>query len=120
MHHKLGYPENGLISPSKGIFTNIRSFLQRLGMVMINADEVVDAISKKDISSVVLHGHHHASFEGQIGALQVFSAPSSTLGAELTHGKSKKPGTFPGFFSFDLYYSRRSISFTSNSSRRWN
>lgn len=94
MHHKLALPEHGLLMNStkrgwRRIRDAARSAVQRVGMVMHDANKVVAAL-RGGIDSVVLHGHHHAAFWGQIddaggagGIMQVVSAPSTSLGVEI-------------------------------------
>jgi hypothetical protein len=93
MHHKLALPEHRLIMNSDGsgwprIRDAVKSAVQRVGMVMHDANKVVAAL-RGEIDSLVLHGHHHAAFWGEIdsasgagGVMQVVSAPSTSLGVE--------------------------------------
>lgn len=87
MHHKLAFPSAIFekISNSKA-FSKIR--VQTAGMVVRNPTAMLDMLLNEQPSSVVLHGHHHASFIGELihpttaHKVQVLSAPSTTLGAE--------------------------------------
>jgi hypothetical protein len=46
-------------------------------MVLQNNRQLIDALITKEC--VVLHGHRHVNYQGQLGRIQVVSAPSTTL-----------------------------------------
>lgn len=97
MHHKLAFPAArlrrhdsdadtcGVCGVVTGLFRALKHRVQIAGMVMLNAGSAIESVAKGG-SSVVLHGHHHASFWGQIQyrqtTMHVVSAPSTTLGTE--------------------------------------
>jgi 3',5'-cyclic AMP phosphodiesterase CpdA len=97
MHHKLAFPAVRLHRHNKstdacgvcaivtGLVRGLKHRVQMAGMVMLNAGAVIESVAKGG-SNVVLHGHHHASFWGQIKCseitMHVVSAPSTTLGTE--------------------------------------
>ena len=97
MHHKLAFPAArlhrhddsadtcGVCGVVTGLFRALKHRIQIAGMVMLNAGSAIETVAKGG-SSVVLHGHHHASFWGQIQyppmTMHVVSAPSTTLGTE--------------------------------------
>jgi hypothetical protein len=92
MHHKLALPEQKLIknTDKRGagrMWESIRTAVQLAGMVMHDANKVV-ATLRGGCDTVVVHGHHHAAFWGEVnddqdgGILQIVSAPSTSLGVE--------------------------------------
>lgn len=99
MHHKLALPASRLhrhgtgantdsvCGVVTGMFSALRHRVQIAGMVMLDARSAIESVAKGG-SSVVLHGHHHASFWGQIKyqntTMHVVSAPSTTLGTEMS------------------------------------
>lgn len=99
MHHKLGFPTAPLLRHNNGhsadsacgfvtaLFRALKHRAQIAGMVMLNASSTINIVAHGG-SSVVLHGHHHASFWGKIEhqgkTMHVVSAPSTTLGTEMS------------------------------------
>lgn len=95
MHHKIGLPDklrkkkaDAAATPACAVTKLLgyaKQLIQLAGMTMLDAQKVAPRIMKHDYT-VVLHGHHHASFTGQFTAdskvLQIVSAPSTTLGTE--------------------------------------
>jgi 3',5'-cyclic AMP phosphodiesterase CpdA len=97
LHHHVALPplDESLLNKAKST-----------GMVLDNADSFLAAIPT-DRARVVFHGHRHIEYHGKIGdRLQVISAPSTTLGNELTNEK-------PGFYLFQLYADSRRSTFVS-------
>lgn len=105
MHHKLGLPvkklQKGKPEESQCIigilWAGLRHVAQLAGMTMTNAQKVAFQIMKDDYT-VVLHGHHHATFTGQLKkadkVMHVISAPSTTLGAEYFVDQRRPPSGF--------------------------
>lgn len=110
MHHKLGLPLRKLKSKNNTEIRciagrasrSMKQIVQLAGMTMLNAQKVVPTIMKGDCT-VVLHGHHHASFYGQLAQnekiMHVISAPSTTLGTEFY---TDLPRSGLGFDMLDL------------------
>ncbi|WP_177196615.1 metallophosphoesterase [Duganella sp. CF517] len=101
MHHKIGLPKARFKRQKTVTGTRtyrlrmyLRDSLQLAGMTMANARTVLPAILQNQ-STVVLHGHHHATFTGEYAlggkVMQVVSAPSSTLGTEYHVGTDGRP-----------------------------
>lgn len=104
MHHKLGFPATPLLRHNNNnndadsacglvtdVFRALKHRAQIAGMVMLNAGSTMNIVADGG-SSVVLHGHHHASFWGKIEhqgkTMHVVSAPSTTLGTEMSESGS--------------------------------
>jgi hypothetical protein len=105
MHHKVGLPVKKLQKEKHEegqciiaiLWAGIRHVTQLAGMTMANARKVASQIMTGDYT-VVLHGHHHATFTGQLkkndNVMHVISAPSTTLGAEYYADQPRSPSGF--------------------------
>ncbi|MCP3468472.1 metallophosphoesterase [Bradyrhizobium sp. CCGUVB23] len=77
IHHHVALPDD----------LRSRVFKERLFerfMVLQDSRKLIEQISGQPC--VVLHGHRHVDYRGQLGAIQVISAPSSTLGDVMSQG----------------------------------
>lgn len=115
MHHKLGLPKSRLVRVKRvehacrawegclRIAQSVVSHFQIAGMVLPNAGAIAQELLTYHSAAVVLHGHHHTSFHGEIGyalgKLSVVSAPSTTLGTEFYNDTGSRE---PGFDSVDI------------------
>jgi hypothetical protein len=63
----------------------------RIGLALLNAADVLDAITPHAARCLVLHGHRHWHWIGTSGDLTLCSAPSATLGSQ---GEEKYRGSF--------------------------
>jgi hypothetical protein len=62
----------------------------RIGLALINAPDVLAAITPHASRVLVLHGHRHIDWIGTYGDVVLCSAPSASLGTEGKHD----PGSF--------------------------
>jgi hypothetical protein len=53
----------------------------RIGLALVNAPDVLEAIAPHAHRTIVLHGHRHRDWIGTCGGLTLCSAPSTSLGA---------------------------------------
>jgi 3',5'-cyclic AMP phosphodiesterase CpdA len=63
----------------------------RIGLALVNAPDVLDAIAAHGAPVVVMHGHRHWDWIGTRGAVVLCSAPSASMGAVNT---DKSSGSF--------------------------
>jgi predicted phosphodiesterase len=101
LHHHIAFPplEEGLLSK-----------LQSTGMVLDDGRRLVSALPNNR-GRVIFHGHRHIEYQGTIGSrLQIVSAPSTTLGNDLT-------GDPAGFYVFPIFTDRDMSTFISKP--RW-
>ncbi len=63
----------------------------RIGLALVNAPDVLDAIAPYAARCFILHGHRHRDWIGASGDVVLCSAPSATLGS---HGAEKYRGSF--------------------------
>jgi 3',5'-cyclic AMP phosphodiesterase CpdA len=63
----------------------------RIGLALLNACDLLDAIRPHAERCLVLHGHRHRHWIGDSGGVVLCSAPSATLGS---HGPEKYRGSF--------------------------
>jgi Calcineurin-like phosphoesterase len=59
---------------------------ERIGLALVNAPDLIEAIAPHTERIVVLHGHRHRDWIGMCGGLVVCSAPSTSLGAAEADG----------------------------------
>ena len=78
-HHLVEYP-----IPSLGLD-------ERIGVVLVNAPDVLRVIASHDVPVLVLHGHRHRDWIGTCGDVVLCSAPSVTLGDK---GANTRAGSF--------------------------
>jgi len=67
-HHLVEYPIRGL------------GLKERVGVVLVNAPDVLRVIARCDRPVVIMHGHRHRDWMGTRGGVVLCSAPSATLG----------------------------------------
>jgi 3',5'-cyclic AMP phosphodiesterase CpdA len=67
------------------------SLVDRIGLALVNAPNVLAAIAPHASRCLVLHGHRHRDWIGTCRDVVLCSAPSVTLGS---HGKEKYRGSF--------------------------
>jgi hypothetical protein len=80
LHHQVvEYPVAGI------------SLADRIGLALVNAPDVLDAIAPHAARCLILHGHRHRDWIGASGDVVLCSAPSATLGS---YGKEKYRGSF--------------------------
>jgi hypothetical protein len=87
LHHHIALPPNRL----KFVRARPRDALMRRFMVLSNPSDLIAALPH-DRETVIFHGHRHVAYLGQLGNLQVVSAPSSTLGDESEQPVRNGPG----------------------------
>ncbi len=99
MHHKLSLPSEPLLKNSqekgvKWLREKVLAAFQLSGMVMADANKVISELRNQG-DSVVMHGHHHATFWGEFrdvasnsSVVQIVSAPSTSLGVEYFTGSA--------------------------------
>jgi 3',5'-cyclic AMP phosphodiesterase CpdA len=76
LHHQVvEYPVPGI------------SLSDRVGLALMNAPDVLAAITLHGSRTLVLHGHRHVDWIGSTGNTVLCSAPSVTLGAEKYRGR---------------------------------
>jgi 3',5'-cyclic AMP phosphodiesterase CpdA len=76
LHHQIvEYPVPGI------------SLSDRVGLALMNAADVLAAITPHASRTLVLHGHRHVDWIGSTGNTVLCSAPSVTLGAEKYRGR---------------------------------
>jgi 3',5'-cyclic AMP phosphodiesterase CpdA len=63
----------------------------RIGLALVNAPDVLDAIAPYASRCLVLHGHRHRDWIGMCGDVVLCSAPSVTMGS---YGVNKYRGSF--------------------------
>jgi 3',5'-cyclic AMP phosphodiesterase CpdA len=73
------------------------SLLDRIGLALVNAPDVLTAIAAHASRILVLHGHRHRDWIGTCGDVVLCSAPSVTLGS------SQGSGTHHGCFHVHDY-----------------
>ena len=69
-HHIVDYPIRSI------------ALSERIGVALINAPDVLDAIASHASPVVVLHGHRHRAWVGTRGEVVLCSAPSVALGSK--------------------------------------
>jgi Calcineurin-like phosphoesterase len=67
------------------------SLRERIGLALVNAPDVLDALAPHAARILVLHGHRHRDWIGAYGEVRLCSAPSTALGAD---GVDKYRGSF--------------------------
>jgi hypothetical protein len=67
-HHLMEYPRPGA------------SLAERVGTALVNGHWVVGRLRREGRRLVVLHGHRHTDWMGQVGGLRILSAPSPVMG----------------------------------------
>ena len=55
---------------------------ERIGLALVNASDVLDALAPHASRILVLHGHRHRDWIGAYGDVMLCSAPSVALGAD--------------------------------------
>jgi 3',5'-cyclic AMP phosphodiesterase CpdA len=76
LHHQVvEYPVPGI------------SLSDRVGLALMNAADVLAAITPHASRTLILHGHRHVDWIGRTGNSVLCSAPSVTLGAEKYRGR---------------------------------
>lgn len=65
------------------------SLTDRIGLALVNAPDVLDAITPYASRCLVLHGHRHREWIGICGGVVLCSAPSVTMGSQ-----NEKRGSF--------------------------
>jgi 3',5'-cyclic AMP phosphodiesterase CpdA len=78
-HHLVEYPIRGL------------GLRERVGVVLVNASDVLRVIERSDRPVAILHGHRHRDWLGTRGRTVLCSAPSVTLGDK---GAQSDDGSF--------------------------
>jgi len=99
LHHKVGMPAEMDFYP--GELSDREHRIQFASMTMQNAAALLRKLGQLDADTVIFHGHHHVRFAARVanqarGAIDVISAPSSTLVCE-GHVRHQIRVATPGF-----------------------
>jgi len=70
---------------------DVISLLERIGLALVNAPDVLATLAPHAARIMVLHGHRHRDWIGAYGEVALCSAPSTALGAD---GADKYRGSF--------------------------
>ena len=62
------------------------SLRERIGLALVNAPDLLAAISPYSRRVIVLHGHRHKDWIGVYGQVVLCSAPSTSLGSDSADG----------------------------------
>lgn len=92
IHHQVGVPRTLPRALSSAIQRWQRG--TAIGMGLQNPADLLDWLAKRTQRSVILHGHHHKFFiiKDKDRKAHIVSAPSITLGVEMSYSKCVQPG----------------------------
>jgi hypothetical protein len=78
---------DSVTSSSCGVSSAGVSLRDRIGLALMNAPDLLAAITPHAGRTVILHGHRHIDWVGITGETVLYSAPSVTLGMEEYRGR---------------------------------